>query len=132
MRMKISLALGERRPLSRQTAWGCLTANIALPGSGSLMAGRISGYPQILLAVAGTVVSTIFGVRSLTWMASNWSRLHDPASDQFALYGDMWLMLRWAFLGIGLFGFGWLWALASGYDILRSAKNDTSAPPRLT
>ena len=51
--MKISLALGPRRPLSRQTAWGCLTTNLALPGAGSLVAGRVSGYPQLALGVGG-------------------------------------------------------------------------------
>jgi len=130
MLMKISLALGERHPLSRQTAWGCLTANMALPGSGSLVAGRISGYVQLLLAIVGTIVTVLFGVRSLIWMLSNWSRLHDPASDPFAAYAEMWSVLRWAFLGIAIFAWGWLWALASSYGIVRSAKND--APPRLT
>ena len=41
-------------------------------------------------------------------------------------------LLRWALLGMGLFGAGWLWALASSYDIVRSAKNDAPIPPRLT
>ena len=48
--MKISLALGQRKPLDRTTAWGCLTANLAVPGCGSLVAGRVSGYFQLLLA----------------------------------------------------------------------------------
>jgi hypothetical protein len=129
--MKISLALGERRPLSRQTAWGCLTSNIALPGSGSLMAGRKSGYPQALLGIGGMVLSLIFGVRALLWMLANWSRMHDPAIDQFAVMGEMWSVLRWALLGIGIFGLGWLWALASSYGIVCSAKNDSPAPPKL-
>ena len=131
MRMKISLALGERRPLSRQTAWGCFTANIAMPGSGSLMAGRRSGYPQLLLALSGMVVSIIFGLRALFWMLSNWSRLHDPSADPFAAFGEMLAVLRWAILGLGIFALGWLWALSTGYAIIRSAKNDAPAPPRL-
>src|SRR3954462_2960646 len=106
--MKISLALGERRPLSRQTAWGCLTTNIAMPGFGSLMAGRISGYPQALLGIIGMVLTTVFGVRLLIWMLSNWGRLHDPASYHLEVFGEMWLVLRWAFLGMALFGAGWL------------------------
>jgi hypothetical protein len=129
--MKISLALGERRPLSRQTAWGCLTSNIALPGSGSLMAGRKSGYPQVLLGIGGMVVSVIFGVRALLWMLANWSRMHDPAVDQIAVMSEMWGVLRWAFLGIAIFGLGWLWALVSSYGIVRSAKTDSAVPPKL-
>src|SRR6266496_2809066 len=111
--MKISLALGERRPLSRQTAWGCLTTNLAMPGFGSLVAGRISGYPQAILGICGMIVTTIFGVRSLLWMLANWSRMHDPATDQLAFFAELWTVLRWAFLGMGLFGVGWLWALGS-------------------
>jgi len=129
--MKISLALGERRPLSRQTAWGCLTSNIALPGSGSLMAGRKSGYPQGLLGIGGMVLTVIFGLRGLLWMLANWSRMRDPATDQIAVMSDMWSVLRWAFLGMAIFGIGWLWALASSYGIVRSAKSDSPAPPKL-
>jgi hypothetical protein len=132
MPMKISLALGERRPLSRQTAWGCLTSNIALPGSGSLMAGRKSGYAQVLLGIGGMVATVICGIRFLLWMLANWSRMHDPATDQIAVMSEMWLVLRWALLGMAIFGLGWLWALVSSYDIVRSAKNDSAAPPRLT
>jgi hypothetical protein len=130
--MKIFLALGERRPLSRQTAWGCLTSNIALPGSGSLMAGRKSGYPQVLLGIGGMILTVIFGLRGLLWMLANWSRMRDPATDQIAVMSDMWSVLRWAFLGMAIFGLGWLWALATGYSIVRSAKNDSPAPPKLT
>lgn len=130
--MKISLALGERRPLSRQTAWGCLTSNIALPGSGSLMAGRKSGYPQALLGIGGMVLTVIFGLRGLLWMLANWSRMRDPAIDQIAVMSDMWSVLRWAFLGMAIFGLGLLWALITSYGIVRSAKNDSPVPPKLT
>lgn len=129
--MKISLALGERRPLSKQTAWGCLTANMALPGSGSLMAGRISGYAQVLLAIGGMAVTIIFGLRALLWMLSNWSRLHDPAGDPFEAFSEMWAVLRWAFLGIGIFALGWLWALGTSWGIIGSTKNDAPTPPKL-
>jgi hypothetical protein len=129
--MKISLALGERRPVSRQTAWGFLTSNIALPGSGSLMAGRKSGYPQLVLGIGGMILSLIFGVRGLLWMLANWSRMHDPAVDQFEVMGEMWSVLRWAVLGMAIFGLGWLWALATSYGIVQSARNDSPAPPKL-
>jgi hypothetical protein len=129
--MKISLALGERRPVSRQTAWGFLTSNIALPGSGSLMAGRKSGYPQLVLGIGGMVLTLIFGVRALVWILANWSRTRDPAVDQFAVMGEMWSVLRWAFLGMAVFGLGWLWALVTSYAIVHTAKTDSPAPPRL-
>jgi hypothetical protein len=95
------------------------------------MAGRKSGYPQVVLGIGGMILSVIFGVRALLWMLANWSRMHDPATDQFAVMGEMWSVLRWAFLGMAIFGLGWLWALASSYGIVRSAKIDSPAPPKL-
>jgi hypothetical protein len=57
--------------------------------------------------------------------------MRDPATDQFAVMSEMWSVLRWAFLGVAIFGLGWLWALASSYGIVRSAKTDSTAPPKL-
>jgi hypothetical protein len=96
------------------------------------MAGRKSGYPQALLAIGGMVVSVIFGVRGLLWMLANWSRMHDPGIDQLAVMSEMWSVLRWAFLGMVIFGLGWIWALGSSYGIIRSAKNDPAVPPKLS
>ena len=133
MPMKISLALGPRRPLSRQTAWGCFTSNLALPGSGSLLAGRISGYAQLALAIGGMLLSTLFGVRYILWHLANWSRFYDPQTDQAALLAEMWLSLRWALLGIAVFALGWLWALMTGLQLVQAAKksDSTLVPPRL-
>ena len=131
--MKISLALGPRQPLSRQTAWGCLTSNLALPGSGSLLAGRVSGYAQLALAIIGLILSVSLGVRFILWCLANWSRLHDPNADPVAALGEMWLGLRWPLLGLAIFAFGWLWALATSLRIFLAAKFDQSSarPPRL-
>src|SRR2546429_8673624 len=102
MPMKISLALGPRQPLSRQTAWGCLTANIALPGSGSLMAGRVSGYPQLFLALGGTIMSTPFGLPFFAWAAADWTRFYGGEAEPFpGLRGKVGLF-RWALLGLGI------------------------------
>ena len=38
--MKLQLTSAKPRALSRSEAWGCVTANLAVPGSGSLAAGR--------------------------------------------------------------------------------------------
>src|SRR6266567_2286781 len=134
MPMKISLALGTRQPLSRQTAWGCLTANIAMPGSGSLAAGRISGYGQLALTLVGMILTTSFGVRFIVWALANWSRLYGPQADPLAGLNEMWMVVRWALAGIGIFGLGWLWALATGFQILRAAKHteQSNIPPRLS
>ena len=132
--MKISLALAQRQPLSRQTAWGCLTTNLALPGFGSLAAGRRAGYLQVALTITGMALTMIFGVRFVIWTLTNWSRLQDPMAEQFNTLGQMWLAVRWALLGIGIFGLGWLWALATSFAIVHSASQTgpSTTPPRLS
>ena len=132
MAMKVSLALGSREPLSRQTAWGCLTGNLALPGSGSLVAGRRAGYFQLALAGLGLVLSMIFGLRFIFWFFANWTRLHQPSTDPLAALGEMWLGLRWAVVGLGVFLVSWLWALGTSLSILNSADGSekSNAPPR--
>ena len=133
MPMKVSLALGARQPLSSQTAWGCLTTNLTMPGFGSLVAGRASGYGQAALALGGTIISVVFGGRFIFWYVANWSRFHASEADPMAALGEMWLVLRWPVLGIGIFCVGWVWALATSLQILRSSKKPApaSVPPRL-
>jgi len=133
MRMKISLALGKTRSLSRETALSCLTANLAMPGSGSLAAGRRSGYFELLLSVIGVVLTLVFGTRFLIWFAQNWSSLHSQDADPFATFSGMWVAGRWAFLGIFIFLIAILWSLITSLEILRSARKPPRlVPPRLT
>ena len=131
--MKISLALGPRRPLSRQTAWGCLTTNLALPGSGSLAAGRRSGFGQVILAIGGMVVTILFGTRFVIWYVANWSRLHQSQTDPIGALLDLWQMFRWPLLGMGIFLIGWVWALATSLAMVYSATKTEapSQPPQL-
>jgi hypothetical protein len=133
MPMKVSLALGPRRPLSRQTAWGCFTTNIAMPGFGSLVAGHACGYAQAALSVGGMIVSLVFGARFIVWYFANWSRLYGPDADPTAVMSEMWHFLKWPLLGFGLFALGWLWALATSFLIVSSARKAGSetVPPRL-
>ena len=126
--MKISLALGQRRRLDSTTAWGCLTANLAVPGCGSLVAGRVSGYFQLLIALTGITISTLFGLKFFLWFISNWSRLQQQ-SDVAEMLGEVWMAARWALLGILVFFAGLLWALASSLGILRESKKAQSAAP---
>ena len=131
--MKISLALGPRRPLSRQTAWGCLTTNVTLPGAGSLVAGRASGYGQLLLAMGGVVVTFALGARFMFWYVANWGRFHDPSVAPLTVMRERWQVVRWPLLGMAFFLVGWLWALATSLSILHEARNNEPAnvPPRL-
>jgi hypothetical protein len=127
MRMKISLALGKTRNISRETALSCLTANLAMPGTGSLAAGRRSGYIELLLSFIGVVLTLVFGTRFLIWFAKNWGSLHNQDADPFATFSGTWVAGRWAFLGIFIFLIAILWSLVTSMQILRSARK----PPRL-
>lgn len=130
--MKISLALGRRGPISRQTAWGCLTTNVAMPGLGSLVAGRVSGYFQLLLSVVGLIISMIFTAQAFYWLLTHWAEMHDPNADPLSTLAELMHVLRWPVIGFGVFGAGWLWALGSSLDILRAArKAPQNIPPKL-
>jgi hypothetical protein len=97
------------------------------------MAGRVSGYAQAVLGIGGLIFTVLFGLRFISWYLANWSHFRDPQADPVALLGDLWVGVRWALLGIGIFVLGWLWALATSLQILRSAKQAEQAnvPPRL-
>ena len=131
--MKISLAPGPRRALSPQTAWGCLTTNLAVPGFGSLLAGRAIGYLQAVLGLLGLALTLGFGIRFFWWFFRNWSRIQDPAADPVAVLGELWQAVRWPLLGIGLFAVSWLWALGTSWTIVREARRAQaeSRPPVL-
>jgi len=132
--MKVSLARGPSGTISTQNAWGCLTSNLAIPGSGSLLAGRASGYGQLLLALIGMVLSLVFGARFVVWQISNWSRLFESSVDPFGLLQEVWIHVRWAALGLGIFLLSIIWALASSLSILdasRKAERLDKLPPRL-
>ena len=126
--MRVSLALGERRPLDRTTAWGCLTANLAMPGTGTLVAGRRRGYLQGALALVGMALSLVFGLRYIAWQLANYARLQDEMLDPLAVAGEVWMAARWALLGIALFALAWLWGLGSGLSFLREARRTDARP----
>jgi hypothetical protein len=118
MPMKISLVLHPRRPLSRAEAWGCFTANLALPGSGSLIAGRWVGYFQILLALIGLGVSLVAMVQVFVWYIHNHARLND-ATDPFAGLAELFHQLLKPVVGFAIFGVAILWAVVTSWSILR-------------
>jgi len=132
--MRISLALGNRDALDRQTARACAATNLGFPGFGSLMAGRAVGYAQATLTVAGFALTLICGLPAIVWYLRNWSKFNDPMADPLDNLHALWLALRWTLLGMGLFGVSWLWALMTSLMILRSAPKNEAAglPPRLT
>lgn len=131
--MKISLAPGNREALSPQTARGCAATNLALPGFGSLMAGRAIGYVQAALTVVAFALTLFFGVKFILWGVMNWSHIYDPQADPVETMVALWRGARWALLGIALFAASWLWALATNIVILRAAPKNEGAgkPPKL-
>jgi len=132
--MKFSLIPGPRRPLDRQTAWGCLTTNqFGLPGLGSLAAGRRIGYCQMALSLAGLVLTAAYSLRFLKWYASEWNKFQQFDAEPGVYFHEIWVHLRWPLLGMAVFLAGWLWALASSISILAEAKSaePKPLPPRI-
>jgi hypothetical protein len=127
--MKISFALGQRKPLDNATAWGCLTTNLAIPGGGSLVAGRVSGYFQLVLAMIGVTLTTIFGVKFILWYVNNWAQLQQTQPDMAANFQELWSRLRPAVVGFAVFFAGLFWAVASSVGILLESKKARSASP---
>ena len=132
--MKISLVLGNREALSRQTARGCVATNLAMPGFGSLMAGRAEGYAQVVLTLVGFGLTVLFGLKFIAWYLPHWSAINDPQADPVETLSRVWQAVRWALLGIALFVVAWLWSLVTNAAILRSAQRDDDAgkPPKLS
>ena len=131
--MKISLALGPRRTLSRQTALGCLTSNLAMPGVGSLVAGRRSGYAQFVLGLGGLVLTMVFAARFFVWYSANLPRIRGTDMDPIEGLAEIWMAARWSLLGMALFALGWLWSLGTGLTLVREAKaaERSKLPPKL-
>ena len=65
--MKFSLRLSDAQSLTREHAWACCGTNFVLPGFGSLLGGRWTGYPQALLGLAGFLLTTEFGIKFVLW-----------------------------------------------------------------
>jgi hypothetical protein len=126
--------LGNARGITRDNAWACCSTNLALPGFGSLMAGRKTGYPQAVLCVAGFVLTTVFGIKFMIWGVQHWSEIRNPEGDPLETLTALWRACRWALLGMLLFGLAWVWALVTSWGILRTARRQAGSgePPALT
>jgi len=79
-----------------------------MPGAGSLLAGRLSGVPQILIALAGLGITLVFGTRFIGWAILHWSQMRDPYADPLEMLTAILLAVRWPLAGIGLFALSWL------------------------
>jgi hypothetical protein len=107
--------------------------NLALPGFGSLMAGRAVGYAQAALTVVGFGLTLFFGLKFIVWYTANWSSINSPQANPLETMSSVLREVRWALLGIGLFAIAWVWALGTNAGILRQAQRtgEKVKPPKL-
>jgi hypothetical protein len=127
--MKTSSANAKPEPASLQTARGVVGTNLMLPGFGSLMVRRRVGWAQATLTVLGFALTLVFGVRFVVWFFQHVGSVYGDAADPVEVLGSVWREVRWALLGIALFGVAWLWALATNAAILRAARKTATAGP---
>ena len=99
-------------------------SNLAVPGLGSLVAGRRAGYPQLVIYLAGFALTSLFGVRFFLWYFSDSGRLLAQQGDPTVFLREIWLHVRWAALGIGLFVISMAWALITSLLVVREAKRN--------
>ncbi len=97
------------KPLDRATAWVCLISNLlVLPGLGSLVAGKRSGFFQMPMALIGLGLSVFWMISFIKiWVHTK----------EIPLYGGPYLLI--GILGIGIFFAAWLWALATSRKIFQ-------------
>jgi multisubunit Na+/H+ antiporter MnhG subunit len=129
--MKISLALHPARPLNRSEVWGCFTANLALPGSGSLVAGRAVGYFQLAVSQIGMIISLVGAVGFFRWYLGSQGQKNPPdLGDPFATLGALWHAARWPLAGVGIVVFAISWAAITSLQIMKANPKEP-APPRI-
>ena len=88
---------------------------LVLPGLGSLIAGRRSGWAQAAVALAGFALTAVWFV----WFVAAWLR-----EGSFPL--DAGPYLPAGALGVVLFALSWVWALATGLQLVRRSRGGRS------
>lgn len=113
------------RKKSRVHSWGLAVANqLALPGLGTVLAGRKIGYVQLLLSAIGLTLTSAF----IAWSVPNMGDwLNVPQDDQQILANfEKWKpWLAVAFAGIAIVAVSWIWALFSSRSILNDSAKST-------
>jgi H+/gluconate symporter-like permease len=119
--MKISLTLGTPRPLTRAEAWGCVTANLAVPGTGSLAAGRAVGYFQMALTLVGFILTLVCAAGFFHWCFTHSDQIAQMQLDD---PGEALLLqlraARGSLLGMVLFIFALAWAGVTSFQIVQA------------
>ena len=121
--MKIFSARANSESSAGETARGCFTTNLVIPGLGSLVGGRKIGYLQLVLCYIGQGITLVFGIRLIYWSLAHWPEIYHPnAEDPLATLREIWPQLRLPLLGILLFAIAWIWALLTSCRLLDNAK----------
>jgi MFS family permease len=108
-----------------------VTGNLAVPGSGSLAAGRAVGYFQMALTFIGFILSLVCGAAFIHWYFANASQFAQlQQDDPGEALGSLWEHAHWAFFGVAVFVFALAWAAITSFQILQAPRKD-SAPPRI-
>lgn len=129
--MKLSLTLGTARPLSRAEAWGCVTANLAVPGSGSLAAGRAAGYFQMALTLIGFLMTVVCAAGFFRWYIANANQISRMQQDDpVGALLSLWHAVRWPLLGMAIFVFALAWAGITSFQIVQTQRKNPPPPPR--
>lgn len=101
------------------SAWGMAVANqLALPGLGTVMAGRKIGYVQLAFSICGVLLTTSF----LIWCFPNIGDWVPPPEDDAVVMANFKKWLPWFLIagaGIIFFFIGWCMALFSSQSIIR-------------
>jgi hypothetical protein len=112
----------------REQAWVVAIANLALPGFGTVMAGRKVGYLQLGLSVLGVICFTVFLTYAIPHLGELLQQLSNPTDDpddalDFLAHWLPWMAV--AFAGIILCVTAWFWALGTSVKGVRgTAKSE--------
>lgn len=121
--------LGPVLARDRDAARACAAMNLALPGFGTLLAGRRIGLVQALVTVGAFGLTLVGGVKFFAWYATHRGQFEDPFADPIENLRALWRAARWPLLGMAVFALNWLWALSSSWAILRAARRGGPADP---
>lgn len=133
---QVTFRLKTRRHLERKAAMGCLLVNaIVMPGSGTLYAGRRTGYLQMLLVLAGLGLHIAYlWILLQSVLAGGGLIAGDPVAIYEVLSRDLetFNLDHATLLGAAKFGTvllltGWGWSILSGILIVREARH--AVPP---
>jgi hypothetical protein len=105
-----------------QKAQGYLATNLAVPGLGSLVAGRKVGLLQMVLYLSGFVITMVCGIRFVHWSLAHWTEYHNPNADPVEALAAMWQHVRWPFLGVAMCLLAWFWSWQTSRSLLAATK----------